>query len=250
MQLSFTRCGGGGRQAVITVVAWVLQLISVVLSLASLVETFPWYYYRELNTYDLSAERSLRPSEDDVEEEVSDRSHGLQLASARDTLELRYRGLPAGCLGSLPEGALDAWATSAQNGHSVLGGGRGAPQPASSGFVSELASGHAPPIPHGPRASPITTGGVGGANGHCGTPHHPWSLALLTTRHEHDARAVALAPASERPARGGSHSRTGSGGVRFAVPVGMVSAGGQPLNISKVSSVASSMQSLDSTAVD
>jgi len=45
--LSFRRCADGGRPALITVLAWALQLVSLVLAILSLIETLPWYYYRE-----------------------------------------------------------------------------------------------------------------------------------------------------------------------------------------------------------
>lgn len=45
--LSFRRCVSGGRPAVIMVLAWTLQCVSVLLACLSLVETFPWNYYSE-----------------------------------------------------------------------------------------------------------------------------------------------------------------------------------------------------------
>ena len=95
-----------------------------------------------------------------------------------------------------------------------------------------------------PRGSPL----YGGANGSGGAPNHPWTLALL---HAEERRANGHGGAtggstSGAWARGtpphsqGTHRRAASG-ERL---------GGLPRNFSKVSSIASSMQSLDSTAVD
>ena len=49
VELSLTRCGAGGRSGGITILAWTLQLVSVVLFAISLFETVPWVYYRELD---------------------------------------------------------------------------------------------------------------------------------------------------------------------------------------------------------
>ena len=49
IELSFERCAGGGRAAVIMVSAWTLQCVSVVLALLSLVETFPQIYFAGLD---------------------------------------------------------------------------------------------------------------------------------------------------------------------------------------------------------
>uniref|UniRef100_A0A7S0JJE5 Uncharacterized protein n=1 Tax=Calcidiscus leptoporus TaxID=127549 RepID=A0A7S0JJE5_9EUKA len=45
--LSFRRCVMGGTPATITLLAWLLQSVSLALAVCSLVETLPWYYYRE-----------------------------------------------------------------------------------------------------------------------------------------------------------------------------------------------------------
>ena len=49
IELSFERCAGGGRAAVIMVSAWTPQCVSVVLALLSLVETFPQIYFAGLD---------------------------------------------------------------------------------------------------------------------------------------------------------------------------------------------------------
>jgi len=45
--LSFRRCVSGGSPATITQLAWILQSVSLALAACSLVETLPWYYYRD-----------------------------------------------------------------------------------------------------------------------------------------------------------------------------------------------------------
>ena len=45
--LSYQRCLSGGRPAAIMVLAWTLQLVSLILAICSLSETLPWVYYRD-----------------------------------------------------------------------------------------------------------------------------------------------------------------------------------------------------------
>ena len=60
IELSFERCAGGGRAAVIMVSAWTLQCVSVVLALLSLVETFPQIYFAGLDDDGPTAPRRRR----------------------------------------------------------------------------------------------------------------------------------------------------------------------------------------------
>jgi hypothetical protein len=49
VELSLLRCRGGGKHSVITILAWSLQAVCVLLFALSLVETIPFVYYRELD---------------------------------------------------------------------------------------------------------------------------------------------------------------------------------------------------------
>ena len=48
VELSLLRCRGGGKRSFITILAWSLQAVCVLLFALSLVETIPFVYYREL----------------------------------------------------------------------------------------------------------------------------------------------------------------------------------------------------------
>lgn len=93
LQLSLTRCQDGGRPAVITALAWALQAISVLLALLSLIETFPWNYYRELDRASALAHAAAdRAQVDQAAAEASGRGHG---GSGSDRFEdAMLSGLP------------------------------------------------------------------------------------------------------------------------------------------------------------
>ena len=82
IELSFERCAGGGRAAVIMVSAWTLQCVSVVLALLSLVETFPQIYFAGLD--------------DDAPDAAAPPSRPASSAAAASPAAAERRGRPAG----------------------------------------------------------------------------------------------------------------------------------------------------------
>ena len=267
VELSLTRCVEGGAQSVITILAWTLQAVSVALALISIVETFPQYYYRELNVYasEISAAAVCAPAHENSVSSAAERQRaqtpdGIESEDALALGEIPPPGstpeqtwrplkdLPAKGGASLEPHLLGQASASAvgAGGHGANAGGKG--------------TAHAPsPIP---TADGIANGqpmlahpAAGSAPAHAVPQQgllHPWSLALFG----HERPSIGAGGGLSAPIAGApsarSHQRQRSGEVRFAVPERMahVSTMSNVSAISKVSSVASSMQSLDSLAVD
>ena len=102
----------GGHAAVLTVVAWALQVVSVVLSFASLVETFPWNFYRELDrqsalahaaadSKNAAADHDLAPSPiNGARDDESDQGSDVPLGHVAPIAHIGARGLPSGSGGA------------------------------------------------------------------------------------------------------------------------------------------------------
>ncbi|KAL1529512.1 hypothetical protein AB1Y20_000458 [Prymnesium parvum] len=99
IELSFARCAGGGTPAAMTLFSWCLQGVSVILAILSLVETFPWNYYRSLasdprdsaNEPSMAAEASI----DSREYPDSEPSENAQSGLSPHLSGLARRILPA-----------------------------------------------------------------------------------------------------------------------------------------------------------
>ena len=281
IQLSLTRCQDGGRPAVITALAWTLQAVSVFFALFSLIETFPWNYYRELDRSaalsQAAAESAARYNSeharaaedmdglfDDVSDAASDAA--AILPKAVNVHQMQRGG---GGVGGLPShgvpgsrgGPSGPPAAAVRWGFGVPAGGT--PPPVPSGSLGRV-SGSPSPQP-GPSPSPtppanlvsvmpgqlfnigegaIAPGSpradaVAGATG----ADPPWSLALAQIESRNLARLAAQHPTAHAATNG---SYAAAGGPAASGAATRRARGG----VSKVSSVASSIFSLDSTVVD
>lgn len=249
LELSQTRAGGGGRPAAITISAWVLQGLSALLATFSLVETVPGIYYREFASLeqldDLQTRRRRRASDEqmDTQHDIAESEDEENMAdpSAGDptpegpTPELRPRGVPAGAapgpglgldsFGLRPVQRLRSINDDPSMSSDVVQGA----DSFSAARPSQQTAAHTGGVRiGGMRVSPVTTSTTSDLMASSVLSQQPWSAAL-----------VAAEPRAART-NSAKHRRIGSGGMLL------------PLDgrLSKVSSVASSIQSLDSSVVD
>ena len=242
VQLSLTRFWDGGRPAYITIFAWAMQGVSVILALFSLVETFPWLYYREFDTTDQALAEVARRSEGkrlaqaDSGDGNADEGNDLvdsedNQANASDRAQMLRTLGTSDRLGPLP----------------VMGIER---RPSVEGRLHDAGRGN--------RVSPVTTGApstdaasVSGGRAAASGPQHPWDYAL---KNGVAPRTPSYTVASGLSGSGGAPSGSSGGraaaGAHRRVNSGSLAQCGLTASGSRVSSIASSMQSLDSNAVD
>ena len=245
----------------LTVVAWALQVVSVVLSFASLVETFPWNFYRELDRQSALAHaaptrRTRPPTTTSAPSPINgrattSRTRARMCRSATSRPSARA-GLPSGSGARAPRAPTGTAPAAAQL------WGFGTPAQIGSGASGSLHSQRPTPGLHARaqlRTSPV-------ADDDAGPPlllspsSAPWSIALAQATT--DSRAHVGLGGGGGGLGGGNGAGAGAslyvGGGRRDSREWMrhkrTGSGGERGNCSKVSSVASSMVSLDSTAVD
>jgi len=214
----------------------------VLLAAASVVETFPMFYYRDLHSHDYSVLGAPSTSERaGADSNPAERRYpGDGLESEDDSLLDRRHHLHEAMLAG----------AEAHAGSARMHERRSSDPPRLSSDLIACSAplprgGAAPPVQL--RASPVTTGANGGVGSGLppshGGPVRPWSLAL----HSRSVGAASLGQWSGQASKGAAgHSRQRSGEVRFAVRP----AHERNPNMSRVPSHASSMISLDSLAVD
>lgn len=259
-ELSQSRFTAGGRPAVITISAWVLQALAALLAAISLIETVPGIYYRDIAQEHLSeppprrsisldnteAALEAAESEDDNLPTIIESPHGYDHLNG-------WVQNGGGPIGVPPEVRTHRISPNASLGTALDSYGRGgsvampARLPSISDDLPNMSDDHRVgsaathnsmrgsshgAVQHGTRVSPVTTFIEGSSLGLNAGPQYPWTAALNAT----DLSRGIGGPRGAAARSGASgHRRINSGGVR---------------ELSKVSSVASSIQSLDSTAVD
>ena len=301
VQLSLTRCQDGGRPAVITALAWTLQAVSVFLAMLSLVETFPWNYYRDLDRGSAvafaqadarnAAARARADGDANARSPAPDDLDGMSDVNS-DAVDRPLRGVtpthgisgnvaahapaPVASGGQTSRGGVGATLVSAALQHASAAarphpsGGFPGGAPAAGarwGFQPTRALAGSPPPP--PSCTSLAEGDDEAAGTSCAVPpttsgvvafapsvalaqaaQPPWSLALAQV----EPRTLAQQQQQQQPPQGGGLAMpTGAGGhlpSALANPDNRTRRRGSGGNCSKVSSVASSMFSLDSNVVD
>ena len=175
--LSFRRCVGGGRAAVIMVLAWMLQSVSIILACVSLIETFPWYYYREYYGDERGQGSSPEP--------VSDVAHLPSVVSEHSLPSL------------LPALREEGDAT-----------GEPAERPRAESQLSRSSDGRVSPVPNTGASVPAHGGTV---------PSKPWSAALNDSRFGGALGHSGHGGIHPRPVHGHGHRRSGSLGAACSI---------------------------------